>query len=170
MMVLMSELTVRRALCPADVPTIRRIASTCDPLEVMSERFYWEHTFMFGDLCSVASVGYVEVGFLTASVSGQDGFLHQIGVLPEHRGVRAAAKMLDRTSLALSRRGARWLFVRVPPGDEAATGALEALAKRWSSRLGLHGEVEQGGSAERVMMLRIGEPHTFTERRAHRGW
>lgn len=161
-----NEITLRRALNPVDVDTFRGIASACAPLEVRSASSYWETIFLSGDLCSVASVGYESVGFLTASISGQDGFLSQIAVLPEHRGRRIAAKLLDRSSLLLSKRGARWLYIPVPADNEVMRGALDALAKRWSSRTVVHGFTPLG---ETIVSIRIGQPHTFSESRYGRG-
>lgn len=160
------EITLRRALNPVDVTTFQGIASTCAPLEVRSASVYWETIFLSGDLCSVASVGYESVGFLTASLSGQDGFLSQIAVLPEYRGRRIAAKLLDRSSLLLSKRGVRWLYIPVPDGNEVARSALDALAKRWSSRTGIEGTTPLG---ETIVGIRIGQPHTFGERPYGRG-
>lgn len=161
-----NEITLRRALNPVDVDTFRDIASACAPLEVRSVSVYWETIFLSGDLCSVASVGYESVGFLTANMSGQDGFLSQIAVLPEHRGRRIAAKLLDRSSLLLSKRGARWLYIPVPEDGEVMRSALDALAKRWSSRTGVEGTTPLG---ETIIGIRIGQPRTFSESQYSRG-
>lgn len=151
-------LTIRRALFPEDVRTFRDIAAESAPLETMSERAYGEATYLFGDLCSVASVGHLSVGFLIASERGRDGFISQVAVLPEHRRRGIAAQMLDRTTVLLAHRGVRDVLIPVPDGDEVSRRMIFRLAERWSTRPGVEGRWEREYRTESILSVRLGKP------------